>query len=180
MGILNFCKCKADKKYLIACLITIILAIICGIVLYVCNGFSVYTYNFADSYVFCVLNFKNVRLFFSHIAVDLFYFYVFFLIGYFTKYKFLSCPVLFLKWFFAINYVIILFTCFSVEGIVVAAVVFIPSLLISTAFCIIVCDFCKCLKKSIVFFFAAIMAIISTVITLLFMNILFRVLIVIV
>jgi len=180
MRILNFCKCKLDKKYLIACIITIILAIICGIVLHVFSGISSYTYNFADTYVFCVINFKNAKIFFSHLAVDLFYFYLFFLIGYFTKCKYLTCPILFLKWLFAVTYIIILFTCFSVEGIIVALIVFIPSFLLSTVFCFCACEFCRFLNKNFVFFFAAVLALISTVITFLLVNILFRVLIVIV
>lgn len=180
MGISNFCKQKWDKKYLIACLITIILAIICGIILNIFGGISAYSYNFADTYVFLVLNFQNVRLFFSHLAVDLFFFYVFFLIGYFTKYKYISCPVLFLKWFFAINYVIILFTCFSIEGIIVALIVFIPSFIISSVLCIFICNFCRCLKNSFVFFFAAVLALVSTLATIILINIFFRVLIVIV
>ena len=180
MGIFNFNKCKVDSKYLIACLITVILAIICGIVLYICAGISVYTHNFADTYIFYVINFKNVRLIFAHLAVDLFYFYVFFFIGYFTKLKYLSCPILFLKCFFAITYIIILFTCFSIEGIIVAIVVFIPSFLISSVCCVAVCEFCKILKKSYAFIFPAVMAVLSTVIMSLLINIIFRVLIVIV
>lgn len=180
MRIFNFKSQKFDKKYLIACIITVLAAIICGIVLYICSGISVYTYNFADSYVGFVLNFSNVSLFFSHFAVDLFYFFVFFIIGYFCKYKFFSCPVLFLKWFFAITYAIILFTCFSIEGIIVALIVFIPGFIISTAFCIFLCDFGKCLKKNYIILFPIFLALISSLITLLLINVFFRLLIIIV
>ena len=175
-----FNKFQIDKKYLLTCLIAVILAIICGIVLYICAGISVYTYNFADTYIFYVLNFKNVNLFFAHLVVDIFYFYTFFLIGYFTKLKYLTCPILFLKWFFGITYVIILFTCFSIEGIIVALVVFIPSFLISTIFCIVTCEFCKYLKNSFAFLFGAVLALISTTAMIVLVNVFFRVLIVIV
>ena len=180
MRIFNVSKLKWDKKYIIAHIIVIFAAIICGIVLYICAGISVYTYNFADTYVFYVLNFKNVNLFFAHLVVDIFYFYTFFLIGYFTRYKYLTCPILFLKWFFGITYVIILFTCFSIEGIIVALVVFMPSFLISTVFCIFTCEFCKYLKKSFAFLLGAVLALISTTAMIVLVNILFRVLIVIV
>lgn len=180
MRILNFYKCKCDKRYLIVCLITVFLAIICGIVLHICSGIGVFTYNFADTYIFYIVNFKNISLFFSHLVVDLFYFYVFFLIGYYTKLKYLTCPVLFLKCLFAVMYAMILFTCFSIEGIIVALIVFLPSFLISSILCVLICDCCKYLKKSIVFYFAAVLALISTLIFLLLVNLLFRVLIVIV
>lgn len=180
MGISYLNKYKLDKKFVLACIFSVLLAIICGIVLYICAGISIYTYNFADTYVFYILNFKNVNLFFAHLVVDIFYFYAFFFIGYFTKYKYLTCPILFLKWFFGITYVIILFTCFSIEGIIVAIVVFIPSFLISSIFCILSCDFSKYLKKSIAFFFGAVLAFISTTAMILLINVFFRVLIVIV
>lgn len=180
MRFFNFYKKTCDKNYLIVCLVTVILAIICGIVLHICGGIGSFLFNFADNYVFCVLNFKNVKLFFSHIIVDLFYFYIFFLIGYFTKMKYLTCPVLFLKCLFAVMYSLILFSCFSVEGIITALIVFIPSFIISTLLCVIICDVCKCLKKSIVFIFAAVLALVSTLIMLILLNVLFRVLIIIV
>lgn len=180
MGIFDIKGRKLDKKYLLACGIVIILAIICGIVLYICSGISVYTYNFADSYVFLVINFSNVRLFFSHFFVDLFYFYAFFLIGYFCKYKYFSCPVLFLKWFFAITYSIILFTCFSIEGIMVALIVFIPCFFVSTFFCIFACSYCKCINKKYVFAFPAALALVSTLVMVLLINLFFRLVIVIV
>ncbi len=180
MGILKLQSKKPDKKYLIVCLISLILAIICGIVLHICCGISVYSYNFADTYIYYVLNFANARLFFSHLAVDIFYFYVFFLIGYFCKYKYFSCPVLFLKCFFAVIYSIILFSCFSFEGIIVSLVVFLPSFLISSLCCIIICGECKGLKKSIVFFCPAILALLSSVLMLILVNVFFRLLIIIV
>ena len=180
MGNFKLNNNKLDKKYLIACLLSIILAIICGIVLFIFGGISVYTYNFTDNYIFNVLNFKNVTLFFSHLAVDLFYFYVFFLIGYFTKLKYLTCPILFLKWFFAITYTIILFTCFSLEGIIVALIVFIPSYLVSTVFCLIIGESCRCLNKNITFIFPAVLALLSTIAMICLVNIIFRILIVIV
>lgn len=180
MGISFFKKYALDKKYLLACSIVIILAIICGIVLYIFAGISINTYSFADTYVFYIINFKNTRLFFAHLAVDVFYFYIFFFIGYFTKYKYLTCPILFLKWFFGITYTIILFTCFSIEGILVAIVVFLPSFLVSTLFCIIVCEYGKILKKNYAFLLGAVMALVSTTIMILLVNIIFRVIIVIV
>ena len=180
MRIFNFKKIKFDKKYLLACLIAVILAIISSIVLYIFSGISIYTYNFADTYIYYVLNFSNVRLFFSHFAVDLFYIFSFFLIGCFTKHKYLTCPILFLKWFFAITYVIILFTCFSIEGIIVALVVFIPSFLISSLFCLYACDCGRCLKRKYALLFVLLMAVISTLLTLLLINVIFRILIVIV
>ncbi len=180
MRILNSNKLKWDKKYLIAYIIVIIAAIICGIVLYILNNISNYIYDFADVYVFYVFNFQNGTLFITHFLAELFFLYVVFAIGYFTKLKFLACPVIFFKTLFTALYAIVLCALFATEGVIVVILVYLPSFILSVAAMIFICEQCKQIFQPLCFFFPAILALLSALIFLLLVNVLFRFVVVIV
>ena len=85
---LSFCKLKWDKKYLIAFSVTLICAIISGIVLYIFANINIYFENYAHDYVYFVFNFKNGNLIFPHLLSEtiiiffLFFYYFFGLLFY--------------------------------------------------------------------------------------------------
>ena len=169
-----------DKKYIIAAIITLICSIICGIVLYKLSNINIYFVNFANDYIFFVFNFKNVKLIFPHLLSELFYLYLFFLIAYFTKYKYLTLLILFFRGIYFSIYTVILFSLNSLGGITVGILVFIPVSLVSIIFCYLIVEFCRIINKKYVFFIPAICALINTLILIILINVLFRVIIVIV
>lgn len=179
MRILKTDKFKWELKYLIAIGITVILAIISGIVLYKISNISSYIFNFANSYVCFVFNFDNGALFFSHLLSNLFYLYIIFLLSYFTKVKFLSFLLLFIKSFFTVFYCIVLFVLFSIEGIVVALLVFIPCYIVWLCCFAVVFLQCRCFGSPFVFFLPAVLSLADSIIMLLLVNFVFRVIVVI-
>lgn len=177
---LTFKEFSCDKKYIIASIITLLCSIISGIVLFKISNISIYFVNFANNYVFYVFNFQNSKLIFPHILSELFYAYLFFVIAYFTKFKFLTLILLFVRGIFFSVYAFILFGLSSFGGITVAIIVFLPVTLISMVFCCLLVETCGIINKKIVWFYPAVCALINTVLLLLLVNLLFRVIIVIV
>ena len=177
---LSFKEFSCDKKYIIASVITLICAIICGIVLYKLSNINVYFANFANNYIYYVFNFKNSKLIFPHLLVELFYLYIFFAVAYFTKLKFLTLLILFVRGIFFTVYAAILLSLNSLGGVTVAILVFIPATIISMVFCNLIADSCKIINKKIVLFVPAVCALIDTLFLIILVNLLFRVIIVIV
>ncbi len=177
---LSFRGVKFDKKYLFAFLITLICAIICGIVLYKPVTFNIYFVEFADDYVYNVFNFKNSALLFPHLLGDVLYFYICFLLAYFTRFKYFSLFFVFLRGIFFSIYSVILIAVNSVGGVIVACFVFIPASLISLMLCFLIVETCKCINKKYVCFMPAVFAFVSFVVLFLLINVLFRVVIVMV
>ena len=177
---LSFKGIKWDKKYFIAALIVLLCSIICGIVLYITIDVHVYFINFAEDYVYYVFGFQNTSIIFSHLLSDLFYFYIFFLISYFTKFKYLTLIFIFIRGIYFAVYASILFTVISFGGITVAVLVFIPISLLSLIFSCMICDCCRSVNKKYVFLIPAALALINMLILLLLINVLFRVVIVMV
>ena len=171
---------KYDKKYLIAVFITLLCAIISGIVLYIFADVNIYFKNFAEEYVFFVFNFKNGDLIFSHLLSELLFLYIFFLIGYCTKFKYLTLIFIFIRGLYFAVYTAILIELNAFGGITVAILVFIPTSVFSIIFCCITAETCKSINKKIVFFVPAVFAVFNTLILLLLINVVFRVVIVIV
>ncbi len=180
MRIFKCNKFKWDIRFLIAYAIVILAAIICGIVLYKLNSISHYVYDFANIYIFYVFNFNSGRLFISHVLSELVYLYVVFLLAYFTKFKILVYPLLFLRALFTTVYIIILCSLFGTEGITVAVLVFIPSFIFSVLFFIVLCEQCRQLCSPYSFICPAFLALVNTIILLLLVNVVFRVIVVIV
>ena len=180
MRIFKCNKFKWDLRYLIADSIVILAAIICGIVLFKLNSISNYVFNFANIYIYYVFNFNSGRLFLSHILSELVYLYVVFLLAYFTKFRILAYPILFLRALFTSLYIAILCTLFGTEGIIVAVLVFIPSFICSVAFLIILREQCRQICPPYSFICPAVLAIVNTIILLLLVNVVFRVIVVIV
>lgn len=177
---LSFKGLKCDKKYLIAVIIASICAIISGIVLYKLANVSIYFCNYAEDYIFFIFTFNNGQLIISHILSEIFYLYLFFLIGYLTRFKYLTLIFVFIRVTYFTIYTAILIELNALGGITVAVLVFIPSSLISLLFCYVLTESCGVLNKKIVFFAPAILAAINTIIFLLLINVVFRVVIVIV
>lgn len=180
MRIFDFKKIEWDVRFLIAFAVTIVIAIISGIVLFKLATINYYFYNFADLYVFYVFDFNNGALFFSHLISELFYLYIIFAIAYFTKLKFLSLILVFIKSLFTVIYCAILCSVCGFAGTIVALLVFIPTSLISFALYLFMVEACKIINKKYVFFFPAVLALIDCIILLILVNVLFRIVIIIV
>lgn len=171
---------KCDKRYVWAFVITLLCSIVCGIVLYKPITVNAYFVNFANDYVYNVFNFKNTTLFFTHFLADVLYFYVFFLICYLTKYKYITLIFLYLKGLFFGIYSVILICVSSVGGIMVAVFVFIPATVLSFAICCIITEICKNFDAKYAFFVPLALALADGIILMLLINVLFRVVIIIV
>lgn len=169
-----------DKRYLLAFIITLVCSIICGIVLYKPVTTNVYFVNLGADYVYNVFNFKNTPLFFTHLVGDILYFYLFFLICYFTKLKYLTLVFLYLKGLFFGVYVVVLLCANSIGGILVTVFVFIPATLISIAVCFLLTELCKSFDKKYILFVPLLLALIDGIILMLLVNVVFRVVIIIV
>lgn len=166
--------------YFIAAIVVLICSIISGIVLFKFGNLSVYFVNFANDYVYFVFNFKNGSIIFPHILSELFYLYLFFLIGYCTRFKYVTLIFVFVRGMLLTVYACILLCATAFGGISVAIIVFIPAGVISLLFCVFTADVCKSLNKKFVFFVPAVLAVVNTLILLILINLVFRVIIVIV
>jgi hypothetical protein len=180
MRIFDFKKIEWDKTFIILSLLTVLLSIMCGIVLYKLVYFDIYLSDYVSDYIFYVFNFKSSKLFFAHLLSELFYFYVIFLIAYFTKLKYLSLLLIFIKCFFAAIYCILLCAVGGVSGLFAAILIFIPTTIISLCLYILLIHACRLIYKKYVFFIPLIFAIAVSLIMLILLNVLFRIIIVIV
>lgn len=177
---LSSCGYKWDKRFFFAFLITLVCAFVCGIVLYKPVTVNVYFIELGYTYVFRVFNFKNTVLFFTHFFSDLIFFYVIFLICYFSKFKYLSLILIFLRGLFFGIYVAILAGASAFGGVMVMVFVFLPATLISLALCYGVAEFCKICNQKFVFAIPAVLAIADGIVMLLLINVVFRLVIIIV
>ena len=177
---LNLCGYKWDKKYFFAFLIAVICSIICGIVLYKPVISNIYLRNLVYDYVYNVFNFKNSALIFPHLLVGLVYLYAVFLIAYFTKLKYLTLILVFLRGIFFGIYIAIIMSANAFGGIVVGLIVYIPSSLISFAFCYLIVEFSKICDNNIAFILPAVAAVLDTIIFAILLNLVFRAVIAIV
>ena len=178
----NFNKSKFiwDKKFILAFLVTLICAIICGIVLYKPVTNNIYFIDFAENYVYNVFSFKNSRLLLTHFVVDLIYLYLIFFICHFTKFKYLSLILIFLRALFFGAYTVVLIGVNSLAGILVAIFVFVPATFLSLILCCLVAECCRMLYKSYAVCMPLVLSVINCVIYALLINVLFRIIIVIV
>lgn len=180
MRILNSSKLIWNKKFIIYYIIVICLAVISGIVLFITNNLSSNFYNFTKNYIYFIFNFDNVSLFFGHLLSDLFYFYIAFLICYFTKFKFLTGILLFIKTFFTTYYLVVLFVLFSVEGIIAALIVFLPCYVLWVVKFSFLCMHLCIVEKPFIIYLPLIFAILDGVFLLFLVNLVFRFIVVIV
>lgn len=177
---LSFNVKKWDRNYIIAFVITLICSVICGIVLYKPITTNIYFINYANDYVYNVFNFKSSPLFLTHFLADLLYFYAFFLICYFTKFKYLTLIILFLRGFFFGIYAVIFICVNSVGGVLVAIFVFLPASLVSITVCCMLTEICKRYDKKYAFAVPLVFALIDGIILMLLVNVVFRVVIIVV
>ncbi len=177
---LSFNGYKCDKKFLIAFAITLICSIICGIVLFKIATVNIFFRDFAEDYVYYVFNFKNSSLIFPHLLSEILYLYLFFLLGYFTRLKYVTLALVFVRGLFFAVYAAILIGLNALGGVMVAVLVFIPTALASLALCCLTAEICRIINKKIVFFMPLVFALVNVVLMILLINIVFRVVIVIV
>lgn len=177
---LSFCTEKWDKRYALAFLIALVCSIICGIVLCKYVSSNIYLRNLASDYVYNVFNFNNTKIIFPHLLADVIYFYIFFLLGYFTKFKYLSLIFVFLKGLFFGIYIVLIIAVGTFSGVIVALFVFIPATIISFAICYLICEFCVNTDKKYCFFIPAVIAVADMLVLLLLINAIFRIVIIIV
>lgn len=180
MGIIDFKQVKWDKKVIIYNTIVILVAIISGIVLYITNNTTKNFYNFAKNYIYLVFNFENASLFFGHFFSDLFYFSIIFLLCYFTRCKFLASIFLFVKTFFTAYYIVLLFALFAIEGIIAAIIVFIPCYALWVFKFLFIRLNYNSVCKPWVYIMPAFFSLVDGVVLLLFVNLIFRFIVVIV
>lgn len=177
---LSFCREKADKRYLLAFVIALICSIICGIVLCKALSGSAYLRNLACDYVYNVYNFNNSPLFFLRLLCDAVYFYVVFAICRSKKLKYFSLILIFLRGAFFGIYFALLATVSALGGVMVMIFVYIPSVIVCVLLCYALADLFKCCDKKIIYALPAIFALADGLILLIFVNVVFRVVIIIV
>lgn len=180
MGNLSFIGFKCDKRLIIAYIIVLICSIISGIVLCTLANFNIYFVNYASEYLYKVFNFKNFSLLLIRLFSSVLYAYLFFLICYFAKCKYLVLIFVFIRGLICSVYTVIMISIGTLGGVLVAVLVFIPSSLVSFALLYLLCDSCKNINKKYLPWFPAIFAVADAVILLLLVNVVFRVVIIIV
>lgn len=177
---LSLCGYKWDKKFFFAFIIVLLCAIVCGLALYRPVCANTYFIELGYTYVYRVFNFKNGALFFAHFLSELVFLYIIFLICYFSKLKYLSLIIIFLRGLFFGIYVAVLVGVNAFGGVIVMVFVFLPSTLVSLALCYAVAEFCKVCNQKFVFAVPAVLALLDGIIMLLLVNIVFRLVIAIV
>lgn len=180
MRILLLNKIKWDKNYALWLAGTFLVAAICGIVLFKLANIGSFFVKYAEEYVVCVFEFNNGRLIFSHLLRELCYIYAFFALAYFTKFKFLSCIILFFRTIVCIFYCAVFFGSLGFGGVLCAVIIYIPCFLVSALSCYFVAEAYGCVAKKYVFFFPAVMALLNCLLMIILLNVVFRILIVIV
>ena len=177
---LPFCNEKWDKKFILAFIITLICAIMCGIVLYKPVTTNIYFVNFGSDYVFNVFNFNTTPIFFTHLLSDVIYFYLFFLISYCTKFKYVTLVFLYLKGLFFGVYTVILICAATVSGVLVAVFVFIPATLLAVFICLTLTEMSRRIDKRAAYALPLILAVADGIVLMLLINVVFRIVIIIV
>lgn len=177
---LSFCVKNRDKRYLLSFLITLGCSIICGIVLCSLLKTNIYFVNFGNEYVFNVFSFNNTPLFFTRFLADAVFFYAFFLICYFTKFKYFTLIFLYVRGLTFGIYAAILFGVTSLSGSLAAIFVFIPATLVSFIVCYLITETCRKCDKWWALLIPLALALIDSIILLLFVNGVFRIVIIIV
>ena len=177
MRAFSFPELKWDKKYIIVYIVTIFLAIICGIVLCKTVFISVYLQNYASEYIYYVYNFHNGTLALQRLLYSLVYGYVSYGIAFFTKRRYFTIPILFLKAGLCGIYTCLLISVGGFAGMLTVIFLFIPSSLISLFLNIFLIENCKSFGNAVAPFLPLILAALDVIIYLLLLNVLFRVVI---
>jgi len=172
---LSFFKLKCDKRFLMAFVVTLICSIICGIVLYKPVTINFYFIELSEEYVFNVFNFQNGSLLLPHFLAGLIYFYIIFFVCYFTKFKYLTLILTYVKGLFAGIYASLLIACNSFGGVISACLVFIPATLISSILGYFIAENCRSVYKKYAFAVPAVCAVADCLLLFILVNILFRI-----
>ena len=171
----NF-KINWEKKYLYGVIITLILAIICGIVLCKITNYNYYLVNYSSEYVYNIYSYNSFSLLISTFLKEAVYLYVCFLLIYFAHKKFLTLPVIFLKCVINVMYCVLFFSC-TYGGVLVAVFVYIPSLIISVVIIVIFSCALNCFNKRYLPVIPAVFALFNALCVLLLVNVVFRIII---
>lgn len=177
---LFICNYKLDKKYLYIAIFTVLCAIICGIVLCKLLNISVYFTSFAKNYIYFVFNFKNGSLIFPHFLSDFLFLFLIFIISNYSKLKYLSLVLIFLKTLYFSIYLLVLLSFKSLGGVSVCIFVFVPVAIFSLISYFLESDICRCINKKFAIFLPLALCIINSLVLILFVNVVFRAFIVIV
>lgn len=177
MRAFRFSELRWDKKYIIAYIITIFLAIICGIVLFNITIMSIYLQNYASEYIYYVYNFKNGTLILQRLLYGVVYGYAFFAIAFFTRRRYFAVPVLFLKAGLCTIYACVLVSIGGFAGVLTVIFMFIPSSLISLFSNIFLLENCTSFGRGVAPFLPLILTAADMIIFLLLLNVVFRVVI---
>ena len=143
MRALRFPELKWDRRYIIAYIITIFLAIICGIVLFKVTTMSIYLQNYASEYIYYVYNFKNGTLVVQRLLYGMVYGYALFIIAYFTRRRYFTVPVLFFKAGLGAIYACMLISVGGFAGVLSVIFMFVPSTACSLFLNIFLIENCK-------------------------------------
>lgn len=166
-----------DRRALIACICTVILAIISGIVLCITVQINPYMQNYASEYLFFVYNFNNFSLLLPHFLCELVYGYAFFLIAYCTRFRLAALPLLFIKAMISGVYAVLIISVSAFGGVMAAVFVFIPTSLVTLALNVFLIECVRFFNKKFAPALPAVLALLSMLAECLFLNVIFRVLI---
>ena len=180
MGIISFDRIKIDKNYIICLFIAFGLAIIFGVVLFKIANIGDYFVIYAQKYVDYIFSFNNGALFFSQFLREACYLYAFFLLAYFTRFKYASSIILFFRTVICVFYCAVFFSSFGFGGVLVAVIIYIPSFILSAAACWFVVESCRAVLQRYVFFYPLALALADCIVFLLLLNVVFRILIVVI
>lgn len=169
-----------NKKEIFCCVLVVILAVMCSIVLYITNNFSVYLYNFVKNYIYSVFNFNNAALFFGQFLTNLFYYFLALLFCRFKKVRYLYLIVIFVKTLFTFYYFVALFIIFSLEGVIAAFIVFLPCYIFFMVKFFFLCTQSACIERRYKLFSPVIFVLCDGIFILVLVNLIFRFIVVIV
>lgn len=180
MRIYRFRGKEIENDFIVSAIICSIVAIMSGIVLAIIVGFDDYFYNFADIYIFYVFNFKNGSLFGGRFLSELLFLYCVFFLVRATHSRYPALIFIFFRLFFSAFYVSVLFAAFRTEGALVAIFVFLPCSILSVLLIFITAFVCEGKLRPVSYCIPGALALLSSLLLLLVVNILFRAIVIIV
>lgn len=167
-------RCKMTIGWLTVYAVAFILAVITGILLCKTTYCSAYMQNYASEYVYRVFNFRNFSLLFPKFIYEAAYMYAFFMIAYCTGLKFLCVPIFYFKYMLASVYCVIIVSVSALGGALVAALVFVPSALVSAVSEVFLSECCRYFDRRAAFFMPLAFACLATAAEFVLLNVLFR------
>jgi hypothetical protein len=175
MGILNYSLKKQDKIYIICSILTILLAIMSGIVLFNTVNIDVYFVTLTNTYIYNILNFANTKLFFSVFFTQIFYLFIFFVFSYILRIRYITLIFIFIRVLFYTLYTLILCTSVSFGGLFIFFIVFLPYSILSLCCYLCLILFCQCINSRYIYLAPLILALGISIIYIVLINIPLRI-----